>query len=78
MAEAKTGIPKMEGRTHIPRLNAEKCVTCFLCQYMCPDLAIARDEQRANPIEIDYTICRGCSICAFICPQEAIEMLVEE
>lgn len=70
-------IPKMEGRTHIPRLDTEKCVVCVLCQYLCPDLAITRDEKQANPIVIDYSICRGCGICGFICPQEAIEMIVE-
>ena len=78
MTKPSTGIPRVEGRTHIPKLNWDKCVTCFLCQYMCPDLAITRDEERALPIEIDYTICRGCGICDFICPQDAIEMLVEE
>ena len=78
MTEKTKRRPKMEGRTHIPRLDTEKCVACVLCQYLCPDLAITRDEEKENPIEIDYNICRGCGICAFICPKGAIEMIIEE
>lgn len=78
MTQKATSIPKMEGRTHIPILDTEKCVICLICQYDCPDLAVTRDEKQANPIIIDYSICRGCGICAFVCPQEAIEMIVEE
>ena len=70
--------PKLEGRTHIPRLDTEKCVACVLCQYMCPDLAITRDEEKKNPVVIDYNICRGCGVCAFVCPKEAIEMTLDE
>jgi len=78
MTEKATRIPKVEGRTHIPRLDTEKCVACLVCQYECPDLAITRDEQQINPVVIDYAICRGCGICAFICPKRAIEMIIEE
>ena len=78
MTEKTKQRPKMEGRTHLPSLDTEKCVVCVLCQYLCPDLAITRDEEKGNRIEIDYSICRGCGICAFICPKEAIEMMVEE
>jgi 2-oxoacid:acceptor oxidoreductase delta subunit (pyruvate/2-ketoisovalerate family) len=68
---------KMEGRTHIPRLDAEKCVTCALCQCLCPDLAVTRDEGKEKSIEIDYSICRGCGVCAFVCPKGAIKMVLE-
>ncbi len=78
MTEKTTRIAKIEERTHIPRLDTEKCVACLLCQYLCPDLAITRDEEQVNPIVIDYSICRGCGICDFICPKEAIEMIIEE
>jgi len=78
MTERTKHIPKMEERTNIPTLDTEKCVACVLCQYLCPDLAITRNEKKRKPIEIDYYICRGCGICAFICPKEAIEMIVEE
>ena len=77
MAKKVTSV-KMEGRTHIPVLDTEKCVSCLVCQYDCPDLAITRNEQLANPVVIDYTICRGCGVCAFVCPKEAIEMVVED
>jgi pyruvate ferredoxin oxidoreductase delta subunit len=78
MTEETKRIPKMEERTHIPRLDARKCAACVLCQYLCPDLAITRNEKSETIIEIDYKICRGCGICAFICPKQAIEMIVEE
>ena len=77
MAEKITST-KMEGRTHVPVLDTEKCVNCLVCQYDCPDLAITRDEQLENPVVIDYSICRGCGVCAFVCPKEAIEMIVED
>lgn len=67
----------VEGRTHIPILNDDKCNRCRLCQLLCPDLAITRNGNKGK-IDIDYDYCKGCSICAEICPKEAINMVVEQ
>jgi pyruvate ferredoxin oxidoreductase delta subunit len=66
----------IEGRTHKPVIEPEKCNSCSICQLLCPDLAITRKDKKAV-IEIDLDYCKGCGICAAICPKEAIKMAVE-
>ncbi len=75
---AKVNARKLEGRTHIPKLDVEKCINCLICQYTCPDLAITRHEDREHKIEIDYDICRGCGICSAMCPKDAIVLVIDE
>ncbi len=65
------------GRTHIPVITHEKCNNCALCQLLCPDLAITRNEE-TDRMEVDYGYCKGCGICAEFCPRKAIEMAFEE
>lgn len=67
----------VEGRTHIPEIDYEKCTPCKLCRVLCPDLAITKDEDNGQ-IEIDYEYCKGCGICVVVCPKEAISMAYEE
>jgi len=67
----------VEGRTHIPKIDHERCNACKLCRLLCPDLAITRNENNGK-IEIDYNYCKGCGICAAFCPKEAIEMVLEK
>lgn len=67
----------VEGRTHKPVLEPEKCNVCSLCRLLCPDLAITQEGKKER-MEIDYTYCKGCGICAAICPKEAIRMLQEK
>ncbi|MFC1931328.1 4Fe-4S binding protein [Chloroflexota bacterium] len=68
----------VEGRTHQPVVEHEKClVTCKFCRLLCPDLAITRNGDKGK-IEIDYDYCKGCGICAAICPQGAIKMVVDK
>ena len=52
------------------------CLYCDVCQLLCPDLAITRND--AGKIVIDLAFCKGCGLCAMYCPKGAIEMVVDE
>ena len=75
------GIPTLvkdpEGR--------EKCVSCQLCEFVCPPKAIritpgeiAKDaptahvEKAPQEFKIDMLRCIYCSLCQEVCPEEAI------
>jgi len=49
-----------------------QCVGCDLCFFLCPDVSIVREGNRAYRVEKDY--CKGCGICATMCPCHVIEM----
>jgi len=55
-------------------LRNARCESCDLCQLLCPDLAIIRNEETGE-IEVDYDYCKGCGICALVCPKGAIKMV---
>ena len=65
----------------------EKCVACYMCQWVCPPLAItieAGEYPSANPLhqiekfpkkfEINMLRCIYCGLCEEACPEEAIFM----
>lgn len=65
----------------------EKCVACYMCQWVCPPLAItieagelpAGHEQRQiekfpKRFEINMLRCIYCGLCEEACPEEAIFM----
>ena len=56
-------------------LSTLVCTYCDVCQLMCPDLCITRDDQ--GHIVIDYDHCKGCGLCAHFCPKGALKMVVE-
>jgi 2-oxoacid:acceptor oxidoreductase delta subunit (pyruvate/2-ketoisovalerate family) len=57
-------------------LRSNRCESCNLCQLLCPDLAIMRNEETGE-LEVDLGICKRCGICAFVCPKGAIQMVAE-
>ncbi|MDZ4742305.1 MAG: NADH-quinone oxidoreductase subunit I [Verrucomicrobiota bacterium] len=69
--------------------NREKCVSCQLCEFVCPPRAIritpgfTQDERHANvekapkEFEIDMIRCIYCGLCEEVCPEEAIFLLKE-
>ena len=67
----------VEGRTHKPVIEPEKCNKCSLCQLLCPDLAITLKGNKER-MEIDYDYCKGCGICAAVCSKEAVRMVIEK
>jgi pyruvate ferredoxin oxidoreductase delta subunit len=63
-------------RTHRPVIDPSKCKLCELCRWLCPDLAITRDD-REERIRLDLKYCKGCGICAAFCPKGSILMVRE-
>jgi len=57
-------------------LGNNQCESCDLCQFLCPDLAIMRNEETGE-LEIDYDLCKKCGICILVCPKGAIQMATE-
>jgi NADH-quinone oxidoreductase subunit I len=63
----------------------EKCVSCQLCEFICPPRAIrmtpgsiplhavdAKVEKAPREFLIDMTRCIYCGLCEEVCPEEAI------
>ncbi len=67
----------VEGRTHIPKIDHEKCTPCRICRVYCPDLAMTLNGDTGR-IVIDDNYCKGCGICAALCPKKAIKMVLEK
>lgn len=58
-------------------LSTRPCQGCEICQLMCPDQAITRNELTHQPA-IDLMYCKGCGLCAHFCPKGAITMELEQ
>ena len=65
----------------------EKCVSCFMCQFVCPPRAITIEaeeypadhpqhqvEKRPARFDINMLRCIYCGLCEDACPEEAIFM----
>ena len=66
----------------------EKCVSCQLCEFVCPPRAIritpgeipldsphAKVEKAPKAFDIDMIRCIYCGLCEEVCPEEAIFLL---
>ena len=86
--EQRPAVP--EGYRGVPTLvkdpnGREKCVSCQLCEFVCPPKAIritpggiaedsahAHVEKAPREFEIDMLRCIYCGMCQEVCPEEAI------
>lgn len=86
--EQKWTLP--EGYRGAPTLvkdedGREKCVSCQLCEFICPPRAIritpgeipiespnAKVEKAPKEFQIDMIRCIYCGLCEEVCPEEAI------
>jgi len=86
--EQRPEIP--QGYRGVPTLvkdpnGREKCVSCQLCEFVCPPKAIritpgaipegdeaAHVEKAPQDFEIDMLRCIYCGLCQEVCPEEAI------
>jgi len=86
--EERPPIP--EGYRGVPTLvkdpnGREKCVSCQLCEFVCPPKAIritpgeidpdaetAHVEKAPEEFKIDMLRCIYCGLCQEVCPEEAI------
>ena len=64
-------------RTFRPVWDADKCIHCLRCFYLCPDSAIIVEDAKVQGIDLTY--CKGCGVCAHECPKkvQAIEMILD-
>ena len=76
------GVPTLVRDPH----GREKCVSCQLCEFVCPPKAIritpgevpadqperAHVEKAPKEFEIDMLRCIYCGLCQEVCPEEAI------
>ena len=47
------------------------CIQCQRCFFICPDMAIKREQQSNgewNVVGTDMNHCKGCRLCVEICP----------
>jgi len=78
---AYRGIPTLVKDPH----GREKCVSCQLCEFVCPpkairitpasipaDAAHAHVEKAPREFEINMLRCIYCGLCQEVCPEEAI------
>jgi 2-oxoacid:acceptor oxidoreductase delta subunit (pyruvate/2-ketoisovalerate family) len=72
------GLLKKEALKEARRcLSLRGCEACEVCELLCPDLCITRDE-KTGEVLIDLDYCKGCGICASVCPKGAIQMVLED
>ncbi|MFQ5768082.1 MAG: NuoI/complex I 23 kDa subunit family protein [Acidobacteriota bacterium] len=79
--------PLPDGYRGIPVLVKDqnertKCVACFLCEFICPPLAITikagelpegnKVEKYPEKFQINMLRCIMCGLCEEVCPEEAI------
>ena len=87
MPEGYRGAPVLV-RDEVGR---EKCVSCQLCEFICPPRAIritpgflpgedahAKVEKIPRAFDIDMLRCIYCGMCEEVCPEEAIFLKKEE
>jgi NADH-quinone oxidoreductase subunit I len=79
--EGYRGVPTLVKDPH----GREKCVSCQLCEFVCPPKAIritpgeipegsvsAHVEKGPQAFDIDMLRCIYCGLCQEVCPEEAI------
>lgn len=75
MVENKSGVSAVEdsskdktvaGETHI---ISNDCVSCGVCEYMCPLEAIVETKMQFSILK---RVCDGCALCVPFCPVRAI------
>jgi ferredoxin len=56
----------------IAKIDADKCIRCHICEFICPVVAITFKDR--EPV-IDDRKCMGCGLCASRCPTSAINLI---
>jgi 4Fe-4S ferredoxin len=76
---------KLITRSHLLKVDRQRCVGCELCTAVCPKSAMAltkgmvdkgRVTQRPS-LDIDPDRCNFCGECVVVCPVNALSMLVD-
>ncbi|HSQ06065.1 MAG TPA: ferredoxin family protein [Burkholderiales bacterium] len=70
-----------ENTVHNPiQIDAETCVKCDLCDWMCPgDVIYKKPDDRETLPEVRYPDeCWYCGLCQSVCPTRAITIVFPE
>jgi Pyruvate/2-oxoacid:ferredoxin oxidoreductase delta subunit/bacterioferritin-associated ferredoxin len=59
------------------QVDGEKCVSCPMCENVCPTAAITLPAKGAKAVVVD-DLCVGCPNCSGICPVDAIALVPRE
>jgi NADH-quinone oxidoreductase subunit I len=77
-------FPEQRWDTHMPEYyrgaptlvtdeqGRERCVSCQLCEFICPPKAIKIIEKAPREFKIDMIRCIYCGMCEEVCPEQAI------
>lgn len=76
---------KLITRSHLLKVDRQRCVGCELCTAVCPKSAMAlakgvvqNGHMTQRPIlDIDPDKCNFCGECVVVCPVNALSMLVD-
>ena len=75
---------RFKSRWEKPRLQKEKCISCWICVETCPvnclGWTFTRDTEdtRGYPYLKEDRLCIACGFCADDCPTDAMEMVTPE
>ena len=58
-------------------VDEEKCVSCPMCENVCPTAAITLPRKGAKAVVVDEK-CVGCPNCSGVCPVDAIALVPRE
>lgn len=59
------------------QVDEEKCISCPLCENVCPTAAVTLPARGAKAQVVDEK-CVGCPNCSGVCPVDAITMVLRE
>jgi NADPH-dependent glutamate synthase beta subunit-like oxidoreductase len=59
-------------------MSCGNCFGCDNCYGVCPDNAVIKTGDPAQPYVIDLDYCKGCGLCVSECPSGAIQMFPEQ
>jgi len=89
-AKPNTTIKNKTGgwRTFKPKIDLDKCISCGICERICPEGAIKmlknnkfQSKTGQPPIKkpiVDYNYCKGCGLCSAECPVKVIKMELDK
>ncbi len=55
--------------------DKEKCINCYKCVFICPDVSILREQNEEGEWVVsglDKFHCKGCMLCVSVCPTQAV------
>ena len=74
-AASRASIPMGQGKVRsegiVSIINEDMCVSCGICEPMCPYSAIRTEDD--GRVYVLTALCKGCGTCAAACPTGAVD-----